>query len=147
MQARPAATHETSDRSGLWDISEHMTTFAELAASRRAWLADVLIPWCRVASRADLLRADQEWTDIAGKIAPERSLWLWAWSRFPPLYVEGLGGLEESWAVTVELRDGTTLSGFPDHRLSERGRLVIQTSDGPTDPISIDDIARVDRTQ
>jgi hypothetical protein len=122
-----------------------MTTFAELVDSRRAWLADVLIPWCRVASRKDLMRAEQEWTDIAGKIAPERSLWLWAWSRFPALYVEGLGGLEESWAVAVELRDKPPVSGYPDNRASERGQLVIQTTDGPTDPLSIDDIVRVER--
>ena len=123
-----------------------MTTFTDLVASRRAWLAEVLIPWCRVAARADLLRAEQEWTDIAGKIAPERSLWLWAWSRFPALYVEGLGGLEESWEVTVELRNAPSVSGYPDNRATESGRLVIQTASGPTDPISIDDIVRVDRS-
>ncbi|QDT55592.1 hypothetical protein Pan44_36380 [Caulifigura coniformis] len=122
-----------------------MTTFAELVASRRAWLTEQLIPWCRVARRADLLRAEQEWTDIAGKVAPERSLWLWAWSRFPPLYVEGLGGLEESWPVRMELRDGSTLEGFPDNRASERGQLVIQTATGATPPVSIDEILTVER--
>jgi hypothetical protein len=123
-----------------------MTTFSDLVASRRAWLSDVLIPWCRVASRADLIRAEQEWTDIAGKVAPERSLWLWAWSRFPALYVEGLGGLEESWPVKLVLRDGSTIEGFPDNRQSGRGQLVIQTAAGPTAPINIDDISTVDRT-
>jgi len=122
-----------------------MTTFTELVASRRAWLMDLLVPWCRVAVRADLLRAEQEWTDIAGKIAPERSLWLWAWSRFPALYVEGLGGLEESWPVRVELRGGSTIEGFPDNRSSERGQLVIQSAAGVTQPISIDEIVTVDR--
>ena len=122
-----------------------MTTFSDLVESRRAWLHEVLIPWCRVASRADLLRAEQEWTDIAGKIAPERSLWLWAWSRFPVLYVDGLGGLEESWPVTVELRDGTRLAGYPDNRASDRGRLVIQSEAGPSEPLSIDEIVRVER--
>jgi hypothetical protein len=122
-----------------------MTTFSDLVASRRAWLADVLTPWCRVAARADLIRAEQEWTDIAGKIAPERSLWLWAWSRFPALYVEGLGGLEESWPVKLIRRDGTVLEGFPDNRASGRGQLVIQTATGATDPISIDDIVSVER--
>jgi hypothetical protein len=122
-----------------------MTTFSDLVASRRAWLSDVLIPWCRVASWADLLRADQEWTDIAGKIAPERSLWLWAWSRFPALYVEGLGGLEESWPVRVTLRDGTRLEGYPDNRQSVRGHLLILTTAGSTPPLSIDDIASVER--
>jgi len=122
-----------------------MTTFSDLVASRRAWLNDVLTPWCRVASRADLLRAEQEWTDIAGKIAPERSLWLWAWSRFPALYVEGLGGLEESWPVRVVVRDGTVLEGFPDNRASSRGQLVIETDSGPTERLAIDDIVSVER--
>ncbi|HVJ68656.1 MAG TPA: hypothetical protein VM510_11755 [Caulifigura sp.] len=122
-----------------------MTTFSDLVTSRRAWLNDVLLPWCRVASRADLLRAEQEWTDIAGKIAPERSLWLWAWSRFPDLYVEGLGGLEESWPVKILRRDGQALTGYPDNRASDRGQLVIQTQSGPTDPILIDDIQSVER--
>src|SRR6476660_3160488 len=117
-----------------------MTTFSDLVASRRAWLHDVLIPWCRVASRPDLLRAEPEWTDIAGKIAPERSLWLWAWSRFPALHVEGLGGLEESWPVRVQLRDGAAFTGYPDNRASERGRLVILTDSGPTEPIAVDEI-------
>jgi hypothetical protein len=122
-----------------------MTTFSDLVASRRAWLSDVLIPWCRVASRADLIRAEQEWTDIAGKVAPERSLWLWAWSRFPALYVEGLGGLEESWPVRLVQQDGSVLEGFPDNRASSRGQLVIQSSTGATRPITIDDIASVER--
>ena len=122
-----------------------MTTFSDLVASRRAWLADVLIPWCRVATRADLSRAEQEWTEIAGKIAPERSLWLWAWSRFPALYVEGLGGLEESWPVKLVRRDGEIVEGFPDNRASSRDQLVIQTATGPTDPITIDDIITVER--
>jgi hypothetical protein len=122
-----------------------MTTFSDLVASRRAWLSDVLIPWCRVASRADLIRAEQEWIDIAGKVAPERSLWLWAWSRFPALYVEGLGGLEESWPVRLVQRDGSVTEGFPDNRASSRGQLVIQSSTGSTQPITIDDIASVDR--
>jgi hypothetical protein len=123
-----------------------MTTFSDLVASRRAWLSEVLIPWCRVASRADLIRAEQEWTDIAGKIAPERSLWLWAWSRFPALYVEGLGGLEESWAVRVVLRDESVMEGFPDNRASGRGHLVIQTPSGPSRAIVIDEIVSVERT-
>ena len=120
-------------------------TFSDLVESRRAWLHEVLIPWCHVASRADLLRAEQEWTDIAGKIAPERSLWLWAWSRFPVLYVDGLGGLEESWPVVVELREGTRLTGYPDNRASDRGRLVIQSEAGPSEPLVIDEIVRVER--
>jgi hypothetical protein len=122
-----------------------MTTFSDLVASRRAWLSEVLIPWCRVASRADLIRAEQEWTDIAGKIAPERSLWLWAWSRFPVLYVEGLGGLEESWAVRLTVRSGAVIEGFPDNRASGRGEIVLQTSKGASAPIAIDEIVSVER--
>ena len=79
-------------------------SFDALAASRRAWIDDVLRPWCREARRTDLLKAEQEWNDIAGKVDADRTLWLWAWSRFPCLYVDGLGGLEESWEVRVTLR-------------------------------------------
>ena len=103
------------------------------------------MPWCRVASRADLLRAEDEWIDIAGKVAPERSLWLWAWSRFPALYVEGLGGLEESWPVRLVDRDGGVIEGYPDNRASERGQLVLQTASGPAGPIKIDDIVSIER--
>lgn len=124
-----------------------MTTFSELVASRRAWLAEILTPWCRAANRADLLRAEQDWPDIAGKIAPERSLWLWAWSRFPALYVEGLGGLEESWPLRIVLRDGTTLEGYPDNRQSVQGRLVLLTQTGETAPISIDNISSAERIE
>jgi hypothetical protein len=124
-----------------------MQTFADLVASRRQWIDQILIPWCRVASRKDLLRADQDWADIAGKIAPERSLWLWAWSRFPCLFVEGLGGLEESWEVRVTLKDGRTIDGYPDNRSSERGELVLSTRDDSAGPFNIDDIASVERTR
>jgi hypothetical protein len=124
-----------------------MSSFQALVDSRRAWLQDVLIPWCRTASHADLVKAENEWTDIAGKIAPERSLWLWAWSRFPVLYVEGLGGLDESWPVHVQLRSGETYSGYPDSRSSRRGELVLLTASGQTRPLRIDEIVSVQRAE
>ena len=37
------------------------------------------------------------------------------------------------------------VAGFPDNRASSRGQLVIQTSTGPTPPITIDDIVSVER--
>lgn len=121
-----------------------MTTFDELTASRRAWIHDVLMPWCRTARRADLLKAEQEWNDIAGRVAPERTLWLWAWSRFPCLFTEGLGGLEESWPVRVTLRDGRTFEGYPDNRNSARGELQVLTKEGE-ERVIIDDIASAER--
>ena len=39
-------------------------TFEELVASRKAWLAEVLQPWCRAAPLSALRRAELEWTDI-----------------------------------------------------------------------------------
>ncbi|MCA9080733.1 MAG: hypothetical protein KDA58_09255, partial [Planctomycetaceae bacterium] len=60
-----------------------MPTFDELVASRRAWNETVLKPWCQSASRKELRLAAQEWLDIAGRAAPEFTLWPWAWSRFP----------------------------------------------------------------
>ncbi|MBX3442040.1 MAG: hypothetical protein KF774_06515 [Planctomyces sp.] len=120
-------------------------TFDALVASRREWIDSVLIPWCRRASRADLRRAEQDWADIAGRVAPERSLWLWAWSRFPCLYVEGLGGLEESFPVRVTLASGETLEGYPENRGSERGELSLLRLDGAPARLSIDDLVSVER--
>jgi hypothetical protein len=121
-----------------------MSLFDELAASRRGWINDYLIPWCRRATRKDLLKAEQDWGDIAGKVAPEWTLWLWAWSRFPCLYVEGLGGLEEAWPVRVTLRDGRVIEGYPDSRGSVRGELQVLTDAGP-ERVSIDEVASVER--
>lgn len=127
-----------------------MNSFAELVASRKAWIADVLEPWCRGAPRKELLLAEQEWTDIAGKVDPEATLWRWAWSRFPELVHESLG-IDESAEVDVALRNGTHVRGFPDSRKSQRGMLVLLTAVGDdgrfadTGPFSIDDIAGVTR--
>ena len=129
-----------------------MPTFSDLVESRKQWIVESLQPWCRTARLADLELAEQEWIDIAGKAAPEQTLWLWAWSRFPALYVEGLGGLEETYAVQVTLRDGSTETGYPDSRRSIHGRLFLipsreALSAGASEcgPISIDDIESVTR--
>lgn len=121
-----------------------MTTFADLAASRREWIDRVLQPWCQQAQRKDLLQAELEWPDIAGRPAAELTLWLWAWSRFPGLVQEGLTAINETHRVTVTLRDGTQHCGYPDARRSQRGQLVLlnEKSDW-TQPISIDDIHSV----
>lgn len=122
-----------------------MATFADLVASRKEWIAEDLIPWCRQASLVDLRRAEEEWLDIAGKIAPEFSLWLWAWSRFPALHEEGLRALNETHAVAVQLRSGERVVGFPDARRSKKGELVLEGTDRQYGPYRIDDVADVVR--
>lgn len=102
-----------------------MNTFADLVTSRKAWLADVLAPWCRAASRKDLRLAELEWGDIAGKVDPEKTLWFWAWSRFPALVHDELAGIDETGEVTVTLNDGSQYTGYPDARSSEQGQLVL----------------------
>jgi hypothetical protein len=126
-----------------------VTTFAELVASRKAWIANVLQPWCRAASRNELLLAEQEWTDIAGKVDPEFSLWRWAWSRFPELVHESLG-IEETSEVEVRLRDGTVIRGYPDSRQSRRGQLVLLSRDDEggfrdAGPFTLDNVESVRR--
>jgi hypothetical protein len=124
--------------------------FAALVASRRDWIEQVLKPWCRAAARRDLLAAEQEWIDIAGRADPAKTLWPWAWSRFPVLFTDDLGGLEETYQVIVTLRDGSQHTGYPDARQSQRGRLVLlgdSPGGGVTDlgPWAIDDVASVER--
>jgi hypothetical protein len=89
------------------------------------------------------LQAEQEWTDLAGRVAPEFTLWLWAWERFECLTVEGLKGLDESYEVEVHLRTGVTWRGFPDARRSRRGMLVLQMSSGESPALTIDDVVSV----
>ena len=120
-------------------------TFLDLAASRRDWIAGVLIPWCRQAPLLELRKAADEWHDIAGRVDPERTLWLWAWSRFPALYVDGLPGLDETYEVELRTRTGEEFRGFPNARGSQRGRLLLQGGDGPIGPFSIDDVVAVRR--
>lgn len=127
-----------------------MTPFDQLVESRKRWIAEVLQPWCRTAPRADLRRAELEWTDIAGKVDPQATLWTWAWGRFPDLVSEGISGIEETWPVRVTLKDGQSCTGYPDSRRSEHGQLVL-ISDDPSaapatlGPFSIDEIAQVVR--
>lgn len=127
-----------------------MSSFDELVTSRKAWLNDVLKPWCQTAPRKDLLKGEAEWTDIAGKVDPVKTLWLWAWSRFPALVHENLG-IEETSEVRIELRDGRVYSGFPDSRDSVHGQLILLSPDPNSGkllrqgPFSIDEIASVRR--
>ncbi len=128
-----------------------LTAFLELSASRRAWIQEVLIPWCRTANVPSLMKAEMEWGDIAGRVDPQFSLWLWAWSRFPVLFVEGLRGIDETWLVKVVLRDGTEHTGYPDSRRSSRAFLVLtETVEGqPVDrgPFPLDKVAGVERQE
>lgn len=128
-------------------------TFEALVASRKAWLNDVLKPWCQAAPRTSLRMAELEWNDIAGRVAPEKSLWAWAWGRFPELVHSELNGIDESSAVTVTLKNGRQVTGYPDARQSEQGQLVIlcrdpaggrTTSEGP---FPMEDIASIVRVQ
>jgi len=126
------------------------SNFDELVVSRQDWIEKVLKPWCRSAARRDLLAAEQEWVDVAGRADPGKTLWPWAWSRFPVLYVDDLGGLEETYRVTVTLRDGSQHAGYPDARRTRQGELVLvgdASGGGLSDlgPWSIDDVASVER--
>ena len=126
-----------------------MADFEELVTSRKAWIADVLQPWCRTATLFALKQAELEWLDIAGKVAAEKTLWPWAWSRFPDLVHESLG-IEETTEVEVTLLDGRTIRGFPDSRASQQGQLVLWGSDSDAEsrelgPFSIERITSVRR--
>ncbi len=143
---------DSSHRSHAMTQTTIPRNFSELAASRRAWIDEVLKPWCRQAPRAELLRAELEWNDIAGRVDPQATLWTWAWSRFPDLVSEGLPGVDETYEVEVTLRDGRRFVGFPNARESTAGRLVLMTrppqpGSEPTQcgPFSIDEIAAVRR--
>ncbi len=125
-------------------------SFEDLAASRRRWIADILRPWCLQATLKQLKQAELEWLDIAGRVDAHASLWTWAWDRFPELTHEGLPGVNETHKVAVELRDGQTVSGFPDSRRSLQGMLVLlgEGDNGRLQhlgPFSIDDIVAVRR--
>jgi hypothetical protein len=122
-----------------------MIAFDDLVASRKDWIESVLKPWCRGAPLGELRKAAQEWHDIAGRVDPDLTLWLWAWSRFPVLYHDSLRGLDESFQVKVRLRDGTEQTGFPDSRASRRGTLMLATGEGDVGPFSIDDVESVER--
>lgn len=125
-------------------------TFPELAASRRAWLDGILKPWCQQACRKDLRLAALEWVDIAGKVDAGKTLWAWAWSRFPDAVHADLG-LDETVELTVTLNTGLAVSGFVDARESTDGQLVLLARDADTGalqqrgPYSIDDIEGIKR--
>lgn len=128
-------------------LPPELSAFAELSASRRAWIQDVLVPWCRTANVPSLLKAEMEWGDIAGRVDPQFSLWLWAWSRFSVLYVEGLQGLDETYAVRVTTLEGATHTGFPDARASSRTQLFLVDSEtgNSLGPLRLDRISAVER--
>lgn len=135
-------------------MSDQIQTFDHLTASRRAWIEEILRPWCRQASRKDLVKAESEWNDIAGNAAPEQTLWTWAWERFPVLVYDGLTGVNETQEVRISLMTGESHAGFPDGRRSERGQLfLLVAGDMETDsaneltevgPLSLDDITSVE---
>jgi hypothetical protein len=125
-----------------------MASFDELVTSRRAWIDDVLQPWCRNAALADLLKAEAEWNDIAGRVDSAATLWTWAWCRFPALVHEELSGLNETREVRLTLRDGREVVGYPDARSCELARLLLLESSTSGNqehgPFSIDEIAAVE---
>lgn len=123
-------------------------TFAELAASRRQWIDQILKPWCVQAAAAELRLAELEWLDIAGRADAAGTLWTWAWGRFPAIVHDELPGLNETYCVEVVTRSGECLTGFPDARQSERGKLVLLGKDSKgalvhLPAVSIDDITAV----
>ncbi len=127
-------------------------TFADLVASRQAWIEDVLKPWCAAASWKELMQAQQDWPNIAGQVDPQTTLWAWAWSRFSVLVHDGLPGLDETHRIRVTLQDARIREGFPDNRESRFGKLKLlgETKPGSgqfelSDAISIDDIISVER--
>jgi hypothetical protein len=131
-----------------------MDTFDELAASRREWISQMLIPWCRAASLKELQKAGEEWPDIAGKVTADATLWTWAWSRFSGLVLEDLPGINETWQVRLRLKDGREFIGYPDGKRSQRGQLVLLGWEVDTPakkglnelgPFSIDDVVSVER--
>lgn len=121
--------------------------FVSLVVERQRWIADVLQPWCRQAARQDLLLAEQEWLNLAGKVEPEGTLWAWAWNRFPGLVNSQVWKMDETHPVTVQLQGGEERTGYPDARRSTRGMLLLVGRDLATQhtvewgPFSLDDIA------
>lgn len=132
--------------------TESPPSFSELIESRKGWISSVLVPWCHTAMRSQLRLAEMEWTDIAGKVAPEKTLWFWAWSRFPELVHHELQGIDETFSVRVILKTGSEFIGHPDARESTQGSLVL-IGKGETGklerlgPYSIDDIALIQRIE
>ncbi|MFM7832331.1 MAG: hypothetical protein ACKPJD_11095 [Planctomycetaceae bacterium] len=123
-----------------------VVTFDELAASRRDWIQSVLREWCRRASVKELRKAELEWFDLAGRADAGGTLWKWAWERFPEAVHGEMPGLDETYELLVELRDGRRLRGYPDARQSIRGQLVLlgRADDGGLQQlpaVQLDDVA------
>ena len=118
--------------------------FQELVASRRAWIDNVLRPWCQQACQKELRQVEQEWLDIAGRVDVQATLWTWAWERFDALTWPDLSGVNETRRVEVNLKNGDSAAGWPDSRESVRGTLVLvdRTDDGIVKhgPWSIDEV-------
>ena len=109
--------------------SSRTDPYSDLVVSRKAWLDNVLRPWCFQAGYKDLLLAEGEWQNLAGKVEPQKTLWYWAWSRFPELVHPDISDINETHALTVELKNGDQYTGFPDARESLHGKLVIQLTE------------------
>lgn len=128
--------------------TETVESFEQLAASRRQWIREILMPWCQQACLRDLREAEHDWLNIAGRVDPAMTLYTWAWSRFPALIHDGIAGLNETQEVRVELRSDEAITGYPDHRESSRGQLVLtaatETGFDLLGPYSIDDIVAVE---
>ncbi len=125
--------------------------FSDLVASRQAWIAEVLKPWCRAATWKELMQAHQDWTNLAGTVDPHGTLWAWAWSRCPILVSDDLPGIDETHRVRVVTRDGRVREGYPDNRESRLGKLrllcEVAAASGEhelSEPISIDDVMSVE---
>jgi hypothetical protein len=122
-----------------------MAAFADLVASRRKWIHDELVPWCLTATSVELAMAEQVWPDLAGRVAPQYTLWIWAWQRFPGLVIPDLDRFDEALEVEVTLRNGEQFTGFPDARRTQRDQLVLVSSQLGMEvpPLGLDDIAGI----
>lgn len=126
-----------------------MNAFETLATSRRTWIEEILIPWCRTANSHELQQAELDWINLAGGVDPKATLWVWAWSRFPILAHDGLPGLNETNEVRITTLSGSSVTGYPDNSESRGSRIVLLTKIANGNfahyaPISIDDIQSVE---
>ena len=131
--------------------AEFISTFEDLAASRRRWIDEVLRSWCLRATKKQLRQASLEWLDIAGRVDVNATLWTWAWERFPILTHPEMAGVNETCQVRLQLNNGDIYEGYPDSRRSLHGDLFLIGRNSLTEdaeelgPFSIDDVATVDR--